>query len=74
MSRFTALALTAVLTFCAAPAFADSIDGKPFERIDRRPRTSVDGAASIIFEDRGGLGSVDACASGARQCGAGTAF
>ena len=44
MSRPTALALAAALMICVAPAFADSIDGKPFERIDRRPRISVDGA------------------------------
>jgi len=78
MWRSVALAL-AVLTFCAVPAFADSIDGKPFERIDRRPRTSVDGVPSILFEDRGGLGPLDTCASGdgyggGRPCGARGAF
>jgi hypothetical protein len=79
MSRHTALALAAVLTLCVAPAFADSIDGKPFERIDRRPHISVDGAPSILFEDRGGLRPLDICVaddgfSGAQPCGARGAF
>jgi hypothetical protein len=79
MSRPTALALASALILCAAPGFADSIDGKPFERIDRRPRISVDGAPSILFEDRGGLGPLDSCASDdsygdARLCGARGAF
>ncbi|MBV8754339.1 MAG: hypothetical protein JO328_15860 [Hyphomicrobiales bacterium] len=79
MSRSTVLALAAALTFCAAPAFADSIDGKPFERVDGRPRISVDGAPSILFEDRSGPGPLDTCASddgytGARPCGARGAF
>jgi hypothetical protein len=79
MSRLVGLALAAALTFCAAPAFADSIDGKPFERIDSRPRISVDGAPSILFEDRGGLGPLDICATdegygGARPCGPSSAF
>ena len=78
MPRVTTLALASALTFCT-PAFADSIDGKPFERIDRRPRISVDGAPSILFEGRGGLGPLDACASdgcfgGAQPCGASGAF
>jgi hypothetical protein len=79
MSRSTALALAAILNLCAAPAFADSIDGKPFERIDRPPRISVDGAPAILFEDRGGLGPLDTCArgdgyGGARPCSARGAF
>ena len=79
MSRPSALLLAAGLTFCTAPAFADSIDGKPFERIDRRPRISVDGASSILFEGRGGLGPLGACASddgagGTQPCGARAAF
>ena len=80
MSRLTAQAIAAALIFsCAAPAFADSIDGKPLERIDRRPRISADGAPAILFEDRGGLGPLDTCAaddglSGARPCGARGAF
>jgi hypothetical protein len=73
------LAFAAALILCAAPAFADSIDGKPFEPIDRRPRISVDGAPAILFEDRGGLGPIHSCASddgysGARPCGARGAF
>jgi hypothetical protein len=79
MSRPMGLAFTAAVILCAAPAFADSIDGKPFERIDCRPRISVDGAPSILFEDRGGLGPIDACPSddgygAARPCGARSAF
>jgi hypothetical protein len=79
MSRTLALALAAALTICAAPAFADSIDGKPFERIDRRPRISADGAPSILFEERGGPGPLDICATAdgyaaARPCGARGAF
>jgi len=79
MSRLTTLTFAAALTLCTAPAFADSIDGKPFERIDRRPRISVDGAPAILFEDRGGLGPLDTCAGddgygSARPCGARGAF
>jgi hypothetical protein len=74
MSRLTTLALAGALTFCAAPAFADSIDGKPFERIDGRPRISVDGAPSILFEGHGGLLPLDTCATdggGTRPCARG---
>ncbi len=79
MPRLTTLALASALAFCAAPAFADSIDGKPLERTDRRPRISVDGASSILFEERGGLGPLDTCATddgsgGAQRCGARGAF
>jgi hypothetical protein len=78
MSRPTGLALAAVLILCAAPAFADSIDGKPLQRIDGRPRISADGAPAILFEDRGGLAPIDTCANddsqGARPCGARNAF
>ena len=78
MSRPIGLALAAVLILCAAPAFADRIDGKPLERIDGRPRISADGAPAILFEDRGGLAPIDTCANddsqGARPCGARNAF
>jgi hypothetical protein len=80
MSRLTTRAMAAALIFfCAVPAFADGIDGKPFERTDRRPRISVDGAPSILFEDRGGLGPLDTCATGdgpggAQPCSARGAF
>jgi hypothetical protein len=78
MSRPMGLALAAVLILCAAPAFADSIDGKPLQRIDGRPRISADGAPAILFEDRGGLAPIDTCANddsqGARPCGARNAF
>ena len=79
MSRPTALALASALILCAAPAFADRIDGKPLERIDGRPRISADGAPAILFEDRGGLGPLNTCASDdsygdARLCGARGAF
>jgi hypothetical protein len=78
MSRPMGLALAAVLILCAAPAFADSIDGKPLQRIDGRPRISADGAPAILFEDRGGLAPIDTCANddsqGARPCGARSAF
>jgi hypothetical protein len=78
MSRPMGLALAAVLILCAAPAFADRIDGKPLERIDGRPRISADGAPAILFEDRGGLAPIDTCANddsqGARPCGARNAF
>jgi hypothetical protein len=78
MSRPMGLALAAVLILCAAPAFADRIDGKPLQRIDGRPRISADGAPAILFEDRGGLAPIDTCANddsqGARPCGARNAF
>jgi hypothetical protein len=79
MSRPMGLALAAVLILCAAPAFADRIDGKPLERIDGRPRISADGAPAILFEDRGGLGPTGTCPSdggydAARPCGARSAF
>jgi hypothetical protein len=78
MSRPIGLALAAVLILCAAPAFADRIDGKPLERIDGRPRISADGAPAILFEDRGGLAPIDTCANddsqGARPRGARNAF
>jgi hypothetical protein len=78
MSRPMGLALAAVLILCAVPAFADSIDGKPLQRIDGRPRISADGAPAILFEDRGGLAPIDTCANddsqGARPCGARNAF
>jgi hypothetical protein len=79
MSRPMGLALAAVLILCAAPAFADRIDGKPLERIDGRPRISADGAPAILFEDRGGLAPIGACPSdddygASRPCGARNAF
>ena len=79
MSRPMGLVFAAAVILCAAPAFADSIDGKPLEPIDRRPRISADGAASILFEERGGVVPIGSCASdegygGARACGATSAF
>jgi hypothetical protein len=77
MSFRTALILSAVLTLAAAPAFADSVDGKPVDRIDRKPLASAHGSPSILFESHGG--PLDACVSddgynGNRSCGAGGAF
>jgi hypothetical protein len=77
MSFRTALILAAVLTLGAAPAFADSVDGKPLDRIDRKPPASAHGSPSILFEGHGG--PLDGCMSeddfaGTRWCGARGAF
>jgi hypothetical protein len=62
LAKMTLAAVMAVLV-CAAPARADSVDGKPTYPTDRHVPASVRGSPSILFEDRGALGPLDACAS-----------
>jgi hypothetical protein len=75
-----AMALAAIVTLCAAPALADSVDGKPTTRGDRHPRASVRGSPAILFEDRGvGLPPLDTCMTDdgygrRRSCSAGGGF
>ena len=64
LAKITLIAALAVLV-CAASARADSVDGKPTHADDRHVPASVRGSPSILFEDVGALGPVDACASGA---------
>jgi hypothetical protein len=37
----------------AAPALADSVDGKPTQRTDQHSQASLRGSPSILFEDCG---------------------
>jgi hypothetical protein len=73
----TALSLAVALTLSAAPAFADSVDGNPLDRIDRKPSASAHGSPAILFEGHGG--PLDACMSddgsaGTSLCGVGGGF
>ena len=72
----TAVALATAVLLCAAPAQADSVDGSPMQRTDRRPPASVRGSSSILFEDRDVLGPRDACMTDDRasSCSAGGVF
>jgi hypothetical protein len=77
----------ALLLVASAPALADSIDGQPMPRTDRRPPASVRGSPSILFEDRGLIlredsgwaGPLDTCMTDdgygrTRSCSAGGGF
>jgi hypothetical protein len=57
-AKITLVAAIAVLAF-AAPARADSVDGKPMHPDDRYVPASVRGSPSILFEDVGALGPLD---------------
>ena len=75
LAKITLVAAITVLV-CTAPARADSVDGKPTHPDDRHIPASVRGSPSILFEDFGGSGPVDSCASGGGygrtdSCGAG---
>jgi len=65
MSTRIMMALAAVLAIgLAAPALADSVDGKPTDRFDRHPPASLRGSPAILFEDRGAQSRLlDACAA-----------
>jgi len=74
-----ALAVSAALVLCVAPARGDSVDGSPIRRIDRQPPASVRGSPAILFEDRGGRGPLDGCPldgadTGPPSCSAGGGF
>jgi hypothetical protein len=63
MSIRIMMAVAAVLAIgLAAPALADSVDGKPTDRADRYPPASLRGSPAILFEDRGAQSRpLDAC-------------
>jgi hypothetical protein len=65
MSTRIMMAFAAVLAIgLAAPALADSVDGKPTDRTERNPPASLRGSPAILFEDRGALARpLDACAT-----------
>ena len=75
LAKITLVAAIAVLAF-AAPAQADSVDGKPTLGADRHVPASVRGSPSILFEDVGALGPLDSCMSGdgTGSCGAAGRF
>jgi hypothetical protein len=55
-------ALAAVLVVASASvALADSVDGSPLSRSGPNPPASVRGSPSVLFEDRGVIGSRGSC-------------